>query len=77
MSLYPHSATSGSSNNRDNSTCEMSHSTNRRENSTSGTTSVMTPTHLQRQELCDENLTMREEAKFSFNPIPYKLSWRC
>ena len=73
MSLYPKRATVGSSNNCDNSTTEKSHPALQSENSTSGCISLMIPTHLQRRELYEENLTVREEVKSTFNQSPRAL----
>ena len=69
LSLYPQ--TMDSSNNiRDNSTTGVSPSM---QNTASGSHSSMIPTQQQLQEIYEENLRMREEAKSAFNQSPQAL----
>ena len=69
LSLYPQ--TMDSSNNiRDNSTTGVSPSM---QNTASGSHSSMIPTQQQLQEIYEENLRMREEAKSTFSHSPQAL----
>ena len=73
MSVYPPGAAS-SSNIRDNSSSGVSPSMQRSESGASGTPhSSMIPTQQQLQEIYEENLRMREEAKSAFNHSPQAL----
>ena len=58
---------------RDNSSTGASSFLQRSENSASGTPSSMIPTQQQLQEIYEENLRMREEAKSAFNQPPQAL----
>ena len=73
MSVYPPGAAS-SCNIRDNSSSGVSSSMQRSEGGASGTPhSSMIPTQQQLQEIYEENLRMREEAKSAFNHSPQAL----
>ena len=65
MSLYSQAA-SGSSNIRDSSSTGVPSSMQRSDSTTSGAPNSMIPTQQQLQEIYEENLRMREEAKSAF-----------
>ena len=72
-SLHPQPLSGSSINNRDNSSSGTSPSMQRADSTTAGAASSMIPTQQQLQEIYEENLRMREEAKSSFNHSPQAL----